>query len=221
MPYFTQDFIDFFAELEANNNREWFTANKSRFEKNVQKPFEKLVTDLIDRFQVIEPSIVLTAKDAIFRIYKDIRFSADKTPYKNHMSALIAPGGRKGMHSIGAYLELSAHHARLYGGLYAPEKPTLQKVREHIAAKLSEFDRLLHDKAFVKTFGTLHGEKNKRLPKELMEAAEKQPLIFNQAFYFFHSWEPKAILLESFPQEIIDTYLVGKPMGEFLVSGMR
>jgi len=216
MTFFTKDYIDFLCELEANNEREWFKANKKRYENSVKKPFEAFVANMIGRFQAINPSIMLTPKEAIFRIYRDVRFSKDKSPYKLHMSAVIAPGGRKGKLSPGAYLELSGQSAKIYGGVYMPDKQTLQKIREKLAANPQQFEELLRDKDFVEKFGGIHGEKNKRLPKEFAEAAEKQPLIFNKSFYFFHEFEPEIILQENFPDMLVQYFIAGRPMSEFL-----
>lgn len=222
MKFFTADFLDFFRELEANNNREWFEANKKRFKKNVETPFVDFIGRMIDRFQEVRPAFMLAPKDAVFRIYRDIRFSADKTPYKTHMSALVAPGGRKGMHNEGAYIEISAQHARLYGGMYMPDTNQLRNLRENIAANADTFDKLLKDKKFEKYFdGKIHGEQNKRLPAELAEAAQKQPLLFNKSFYFFHTLPAGEILEDDLDQKMMDAYLAGRPMGEFLANASQ
>jgi len=87
------DFLQFLYELSQNNNREWFEKNKKRYEVTVKKPFEELVGELIDRLRIIEPDFQIQAKDCIHRIYRDTRFSADKTPYKSHVSAVFTPRG--------------------------------------------------------------------------------------------------------------------------------
>lgn len=219
MIFFSPDYLAFFRELEANNNREWFEANKNRFKKNVETPFLHFVGHLIDRFQEVNPAFMLSPKDAVFRIYRDTRFSADKTPYKTQMSAIIAPGGRKGMHLEGAYIEIGAQHARLYGGIYSPDTAQLKNIREGIAADLTGFDKLLKDKKFVEYFGgKIHGEQNKRLSAELTEAAQKQALLFNKSFYFFHTLPAEEILREGLDQKMMNAYLAGRPVGTFLAN---
>ena len=99
MKYFTQDYLDFFKELAANNHKEWFDENRKRYEKSVKDPFKKFVEALIAETHKFDPSVNIEAKDAIFRINRDIRFSKDKTPYKLDRSAIISSGGRKD-HSI-------------------------------------------------------------------------------------------------------------------------
>jgi len=180
MSYFTKDFTAFLKDLTKNNNREWFHANKKRYEKFVKEPFQAFVAEMIARASRVDKGINIQPKDAIFRINRDTRFSKDKTPYKTSLGAVIAPGGRKDHTTPGLYIELNAHYIRVYSGCYMLDKYQLEDVRYHIANNLSQFDKLIKDKAFVKTFGTIQGEQNKRLPKELQEPAEQQPLIYNK-----------------------------------------
>lgn len=95
MAHFTQDYLDFFKELAANNNKDWFHGNKKRYEASVKKPFEEFVQDIINRTSELDDRFAGEAKKAVFRIYRDVRFSKDKTPYKLNCSAIIAPGGKK------------------------------------------------------------------------------------------------------------------------------
>ena len=83
MPHFSPEFLQFFKDLAANNNRDWFTGNKKHYELVVKKPFEVFITDMINKIKKDDPKLQIEAKDAIFRIYRDVRFSKDKTPYKN------------------------------------------------------------------------------------------------------------------------------------------
>ena len=219
MAYFNQDFLDFFKELAANNHKDWFHENKKRYERSVKDPFNTFIQDIIDRTAKIDKQFEGKAKDAVFRIYKDVRFSKDKTPYKLQCSALIAPGGRKlGMDRPGMYLELGPEHFRFYSGLYMPEKEVLYKVRDYISKNADELNALLASKEFVKTFGELRGEKNKVLPKEFKEAAENQPLIYNKQFYFFASLPPETILQENFADVVMKHFEASEPMRNYLTK---
>ncbi len=91
MAWFKAEVRDFFLELELNNNREWFEKNKKRFETKVRAPMEAFAAEMIGRMQQIDPQISVTPKDAIFRIYRDIRFSKDKSPYKTNLG--LPPSG--------------------------------------------------------------------------------------------------------------------------------
>lgn len=216
MSYFTSDFLAFFEELAKNNDKPWFEANKKRYEKSVKKPFEAFIGEMIARVSADDPAVTLTPKDAIFRIYRDVRFSKDKTPYKTHVSAVISAGGRKDMSNPGMYLQLDADFVRIYGGLHMPDAKQVLALRQTIAKKLDEFNSLLNDKDFKKKFGTISGEQHKRVPKEFEAAAAKQPLIANKQFYYFANLDPKTVLDPKLPEIVMEHYFAGKKMNAFL-----
>ncbi|MCR9289930.1 MAG: DUF2461 domain-containing protein [Bacteroidetes bacterium] len=221
MPYFTQDFLNFFSELSENNDREWFNANKKRFKSNVEEPFKNFIAELIDRASAIDSNILMTPKDGMFRIYRDTRFGKDKTPYKTHLSAVVCEGGRKGKKAGGIYIEANHKGFKIYSGFYMPERKDLQKVREAIASDLSGFERLISDEGFKEKFGEVLGEKNKRIPKEFSEAAEKQPLMFNKSFYYFKEFSPETILQDDLEDICMDYFLAAKPLGDFFMEVIK
>lgn len=216
MAYFSEDFMQFLKDLAANNNRDWFHANKKRYESSVKQPFEHFVEEMIRQLQDSGTSIDIQPKDAIFRIYRDIRFSKDKTPYKTSASALISPKGRKDISAPGIYLELTPEHIRVYGGMYKPDKDQLMKIRKHIAKQHERFKKLIEDDDFVKYFSEIRGEKNKIIPKELKDAASHQPLIYNKQFYFFGELSPQEVTNPKLPELIMRFYHAGRPMMDFL-----
>lgn len=216
MQYFTPAFVTFFKELGANNNKEWFDANRKRYEKEVKKPFERFVGDLIAEMRKNEPELLCEPKDCIFRINRDIRFSKDKTPYKVQVSALIAPRGRKHMDYPGLYLELTPEHIGIFGGLYMPDKSLLADVRDHIADHLEAFKKAYSDPQFLKFYGGLKGEKNKRLDKHLAAAAEVEPLLFNKQFYYQANLPATQITQEALLQNVLKYYEASAQIREFL-----
>ena len=215
MSHFTKDFIKFLKDLSKNNNREWFNENKTRYEALVKEPFFNFIDEMITRINMDDPTVTIEPKDAIFRIYKDVRFSKDKLPYKTQASAVISPGGRKDLVNPGMYLEINDKDFKIYGGLYMLDKNQLQSVREHIAANLDEFSKLLKDKIFKTTFGEIHGEQNKRLPIEFDRIKEKQPLIANKQFYFFDRLDLDTILKPNLTDIVMKHYHIGKPLNTF------
>lgn len=221
MPHFDPDFLQFFKDLAANNNREWFTANKKRYDTIVKKPFEIFITDLIDKVKKDDPTVQIEAKDAIFRIYRDIRFSKDKTPYKIQVSAIVSPGGRKDMLTPGMYLELGPEHVRVYGGVYMPEKNDLFNIRSYIVAHNDEFNTLIKDKKFIEMYGEVRGEKNKIIPKEFKDAAVVQPLLYNKQLYYFGQMEPEVVLSKDLINRIYAYYEAAKPMKKFLMKAIK
>jgi len=206
-------------ELAGNNNKEWFDANRNRYEKDVREPFKVFVADLLGAMKKVDPAIDLEPKDCIFRINRDIRFSKDKTPYKLHMSAAISRGGRKDMENPGIYVQLDPEHTRIYSGVYMAEKNTLHAIRERIAAEPQKLDQLRKAKAFKTLFsGEIHGEKNKVLPKEFKAVADEQPLIFNKAFYYFNKLDPETCLRDDLVKLCIDHFKAAQPINAFLMG---
>lgn len=216
MTWFTKEYEKFFKELESNNNREWFTENKKRFEQHVKKPFNDFVGDMILEMQKYDPSCRIEPKDAIFRIYRDVRFSKDKTPYKTRMSAIISSGGRKNMTKAGMYVEIGNKHLRIYGGVYQPSKDQLQAIRQEILYNMDDFDRMIKDKKFVQYFDQIRGEQNKRLPKEFAEIQEQQPLIANKQFYYYSDLDPKLLHSDNLIKELYQAYEASIGVREFL-----
>ena len=106
MTYFTKEFNSFFADLAKNNKTEWFHANKKRYEEFVKVPFEEFVAEMISRMQKEDPEINILPKEAIFRINRDLRFSKDKKPYKEWVSAVISKFGKKDKSYPGIYFHI-------------------------------------------------------------------------------------------------------------------
>jgi uncharacterized protein (TIGR02453 family) len=216
MAFFKKDFLVFFIELAANNNKDWFDLNRKRYEASVKEPFKAFVQHMIIEVAKIDSSFKdLEAKECIFRINRDIRFSQDKTPYKLYLGAVIAPEGKKSKAVNGVYIEFGPEHMRVYGGVYEIAKEDLLTVREGIAADVKKFQKVYNDPRFKKVFGNILGEKNKILPKELKEAAEQEPLIYNKQWYFYTQFEPETILKDDLDKLVIDCFEAGKPVEEF------
>ena len=164
---------------------------------------------------------MLNPKEAIFRIYRDIRFSKDKTPYKTHASAIIRNSGRKNMTDPGIYLELNHEHLRFYSGIYEMSKEQIERVRMYISSNLDEFELLLKNKDFKKYFSTIRGEQHKRLSKEYKELALKQPLIANKQFYFYAELAPEKIISNNLSINLMKFYFAAKPMNAFLKKALK
>ncbi len=219
--YFDSGILKFFKDLSKNNNREWFAANKDRFKLTVEAPFLQLVHDLIEEMKQLDPRIQITAKDAMFRIYKDIRFSKDKTPYKEHIGAIVSQGGRKDYVSPGLYFEIGKDGIVVYSGIYMPDKKQLEKIRYYIADHQTEFKKAINSKAFIKRFGVILGEQNKVLPAELKEAAKTQPLIYNKSFYFGCKLDASVLSSPRLLKELVQCYRDAFSVNAFLESALK
>lgn len=143
--------ILFLKELKINNNKPWFEKNRSRFE-NAKKNFNDLAEDLIAGIGKFDPVIsALRAKETTFRQNRDIRFSKDKRPYKNNMSAYFNPGGKK-INTPGYYLHIEPGKSMVAGGLYEPGPAAIAKVRQEIDYNLDEWNKIISAKDFKKKF---------------------------------------------------------------------
>ncbi len=215
--YFTEAYLHFFMELAANNHKDWFDQNRSRYQTDVKARFEVFVGDLIAALKKDEELGDLKASDCIFRINKDIRFSKDKTPYKLQMSALIKKGGKKQMSEAGLYIEIGPEFLGIYTGSYMPEKEQLIKIREKIAAEPKAFEKIINAKAFKESFGEVRGEKSKILPKELKEAAKGQELIYNKQFYLMHQVDAEKILDNDLLSYVVNHFKSAAQFNRFLI----
>ena len=220
MSYFTPDFLDFLKELAADNSKEWFDANRKRYEKSVKNPFKAFVDELISRIHEVEPNVTIEAKDAIMRINRDIRFSKDKTPYKTHVSAIISSGGKKDKTVPGIYVELSPADIRICGGAHELEKDQLQSIREKLMAKPGVFEKLIEEPDFKKRFGAVHGDQQKRLPAEFKEAVEKQPLLANKQFYYYTKLDAEMALADDLVDQVMGCFHAAKPVKDFLAKAL-
>lgn len=221
MAHFDKNYMSFFKELAANNNKEWFDINRKRYESSVKKPFENFVTDLIAEVKKTNPKIDILHKDAIFRINRDIRFSKDKTPYKLNRSAIISPVGKKDHSNPGLYVEVSPEHCRVYGGVYQPDKDQLYNIRETIAMNPSKLEKLMSDKKFKTVFGEVRGEKNKVVPAEFRDAAAKNDIILNKQFYWFTQFKPADALQDDFIKNVMSAYKVNMDMEDYFSQAMK
>jgi uncharacterized protein (TIGR02453 family) len=220
--HLSKDFFDFFIELAANNHKDWFDTHRARYEKVVKAPFERLVGDVITEMGKIDKQFVgIAPKDCIFRINRDIRFSKDKTPYKSNRSAAINPGGKKDMSPLGFYFEIGPDTCGIYSGMYQPEKEQVQQIRAYIADHLKDLEKVLQEPQFIKTYGTVHGEKNKRLPAEWTDAGAKQPLMFNTQFYLMHQFEPELVLESDIVKYMITQWQKAMPFHNFLLKALN
>ncbi len=163
-----KDFFDFFEELKANNNRLWFEDNKPRFRASVQEPIADFIEDMAPRLKKISKHFVANPKlngGSVFRIYRDVRFSKDKTPYKTHGAVQFRHALGKDAHAPGFYVHLSTEEIRVGGGLWTPPAPSLLRIRESIRDHPKQWEKLLTNPDFIQKFEKLDGDRLKRPPR--------------------------------------------------------
>ncbi|MFT7183857.1 MAG: hypothetical protein ACI9QC_000182 [Oceanicoccus sp.] len=221
MPFFTKDYHQFLSSLNKNNNRVWFNEHKQDYIDHVKKPFEKFIEILLLKSRSVDDSIMITPKESIFRIYRDVRFRKDKTPYKTNMSASISRYGRKKMLHPGIFVQLGVDGLMLASGTFHPDPSTRDKIRDYMAENLSEFKKIINEKQFKKYWGEIQGEKSKVLAKEYKQIINEEPLIANKQFYVIAKLtDPKILISKDLDKTILTHFKAVKPLATFLTKAM-
>ncbi len=160
----TSIIFQFLKELGANNNREWFNEHRDMYE-NARTEFDNLLTAIINRISLFDESIRgVQASDCTYRIYRDTRFSPDKTPYKNHFGGYINGKGKKSDH-CGYYVHIQEGYCMLAGGSYCLPAPVLKAVREAIYENIDEYISIVEAPAFKQYFPVIGDDFLKTAPK--------------------------------------------------------
>ncbi len=216
----TKNYFDFFDLLAQNMNREWFNQNKDRYLKDVFEPFKKLTGEVLARMRKINPRINIDYKQAAFRIYRDTRFSHDKSPYKLWLGAAVSPGGRKNTRYPEIYFQFGHETNFIAGGLYRPDKETLMKIRFAIAENPDQWQKIKYSAGMLRFFPDgIRGERNKRLSERFLnEAAKQEPDIFNKNFFTYRSYSRRKILSRQnhLPEFIVQHYLAMEDFNRWL-----
>ncbi len=144
-PYFTKALFDFLKDLAANNNRDWFQANKERYEESLKQPALRFVADFGPQVRAVSPHIVCDPRPtggALFRIYRDVRFSKDKSPYKTHCALQFRHEAGKDAHAPGLYLHLEPGNCGAAAGLWRPPTEQLRLIREAVAGNHAKWRKI-------------------------------------------------------------------------------
>ena len=162
---FTTKTLSFLRALKRNNDRDWFRARKDEYERHVRGPMIAVIERLAIDFGRFAPELDASPTRSIYRIYRDTRFSADKTPLKTHIAASFRWRGLPKHRSAGLYFEVTPGWVWMGGGLYAPETADLARIRQHISDTHPELHRLTRAAAFRRVFDGLEGEQLSRVPR--------------------------------------------------------
>ena len=162
---FPAETLRFLRALKRNNRREWFEAHRGDYEAYVRQPMTAIVERLAVDLRAFAPELVASPKVSMYRIYRDTRFSEDKKPYKTHIAAVFPTRGLPKHEGAGAYFHVSPDEVWIGGGMYMPRPPQLVAVRQHIAGHVRQLRAIVESPGFRKQFGTLGGDKLKRVPR--------------------------------------------------------
>ena len=207
--------INFLSELKQNNDREWFKEHKSDYEE-ARAEFVKMVEYLIPALAKYNSEIAnLQINDTIFRIYRDVRFSKDKSPYKSQMGAYLAPGGRKSIQA-GYYLHIEPGNSFVAGGSYCPAGDLLKKIRSEIYYNVKEFNSIIKSEDFENLFGNIQGSKLVRPPVGFPKDFEEIDLLKYKDYTIFYPVDDKTIMKPNFPDKAIEIFEKMNPFNDFL-----
>jgi len=189
---FQQASLQFLKDLQKHNQKEWFEKNRSKYESTKQN-LEAFTEDVIKKISRFDESVAhLQVKECLFRINRDVRFSKDKSPYKNHMAMYISKGGKKAINP-GYYFHLEPGKSFVAGGLWMPVAPELKKVRQEIDYSFDALKKILANKKFKSTFGEFRNEEGALLSRPPKGYDENNPGI---AYLKFKSWIVSADISE-------------------------
>jgi uncharacterized protein (TIGR02453 family) len=214
---FPKEGIRFLASLKRNNNRPWFEKHKGEYEQFVKLPMQSLINDLQVHFRSFAPEYDLNPKRSIFRIYRDVRFSKDKRPYKTNVAAhFVLRGKPKGVSGSGYYLHLEPGEVYLGAGIYMPESNQLKKIRKAIADRADEFVVILTNPVFKKTFGNIEGDKLVRVPAGYPPDHPMADYLRHKHFFVGRSWAESRSTKARFVDEVGRTFEKATPLVRFL-----
>jgi uncharacterized protein (TIGR02453 family) len=206
---------DFLRLLAENNNREWFDANRTLYDA-ARKDFEGFIEALrVAMIPLVPEAEAQTAKDTLFRIFRDVRFSADKTPYKKSFSAYFSRGGRK-WDGAGYYIHLQPGQSFLAAGIWMPEPPLLKKIRQEIDYGFAEWQPLVESKPFVRTFGKIEGEALTKVPKGYEPDNPAGDYLKHKSFIFSAKLPDELFTKKDAIPKIVALFTKLEPVVEFL-----
>ena len=222
MAYFTTETLEFWRGLAANNSKTWFDAHRKDYEKHLKEPYTELAAALVEGIRADQPEYGIEPKQATYRINRDIRFSADKTPYKTELGITVGRNAKHDPSYPGYTCRVGVNGVAVAGGLYMPEPELRDRVRRYVGERSAELRKLTRRKAFIETFGELGGEAHKRAPADLKELAESEPLVLNKQWVFWAGFDdPELLLLPDLDEFILGHWATARPVMEFLKSAVE
>ncbi len=220
------DILNFFNELHRNNNREWFMDNKSRYDA-IREEFIDLTAQIIDKLAPLDPSIGHPdPKKCIYRIYRDLRFTQDKRPYKTHIAFFLSSYGIKRSGEAGYYLQIGQEdyglngNCSLGGGIFMPEKAKLAAIRQEIFYNIDEFLAIRNNKDYKKYFGDSYytTKKLSRAPKGYPNDWEHADLLKYCDYCTMHEVPKDVVLSDGFEDYVMKVFSASVPLNKFILQ---
>jgi uncharacterized protein (TIGR02453 family) len=208
--------LDFLSQLKLNNNREWFQANKKWYDDS-KKEVENFVSGIITIISAIDPGLQTPPmKDCMFRIFRDVRFGADKSPYKTNFGAFIAHGGRKSSYP-GYYFHFEPGESMLAGGVYQPQPDTLKLLRNEVYFHSTVLKSIIEKPSFKKHFDQLGDfDKMKKAPKDFPADFPDIDLLKYRSYIVSRQIPDKIVISGNYQEEVLEMVKELQPFMAFL-----
>lgn len=202
--------FDFLTELKDpdKNQREWFNEHKPRYQEAHETMIE-FATDLLDKMRQHDDIATPTGKKSLFRIYRDVRFSKNKAPYKSHMSGSF--GRTKPLLRGGYYFHVEPGASMIAGGFWQPNKDDLLRIRKEIAGGADEFREVFNDPTFISTFGSIEGAQLKTAPKGFPKDHPEIKLLRYKSFTAHRNFSDKEVMSEGFADLVNESFKALRP----------
>jgi uncharacterized protein (TIGR02453 family) len=213
-------YLDFLAALAQHNNKEWMDANKSWYQSTRASLLEDAEV-LLEEMVALEPSLAaFKAKNCLFRQNRDVRFSANKKPYKTNFGVYFSPTG-KNSPGPGYYLQIQPGNSFLAGGIWMPEAEVLKKIRKEIDFSGAQLQQIEHSPSFKKLFSCIEGEKLKTSPRDYEASHPYIDYLKLKSFTVSHPISDQAINTGAFIKFALDGFYAMKPFIDFLSQALE
>ena len=214
-PTFSPKTLSFLRALKRNNSREWFHARRDDYQAHVRGPMVAIVERLADDFRAIAPELSADPKTSLFRPWRDTRFSENKAPLKTNVAAVFPNRTLGRMNGAGLYFEVAPTWVWIGGGIYAPDGPQLQAIRNHVAARHSELDRIVRSASFKK-LGGLKGELLTRVPRGFDKDHPAAAYLLHKQFLGSREEAAEFATRPEFYRQLLATFKALIPLCRFL-----
>jgi uncharacterized protein (TIGR02453 family) len=215
-PGFPAEAMKFFRALKKNNRREWFQPRKQVYEEQVKAPMLELVAAICAAMGKFAPDYVREPERAVYRVYRDTRFSHDKTPYKTHIAAVFTRRGFEKHAGAGYYFSVSPEEIEVAGGVYMPGAEELRAIRLHLLENHEEFGRILSARRLRELLGELKGERLSRAPKGFPALHPATGLVRYRQWLLWAMLDPPLATTPKLFEEIVARFRAMAPVIDFL-----
>ena len=215
-PRFSPKSIAFLRALKRNNDREWFKARKEQYDTLLRAPLIEIIEQLAVDFRGFAPDLVASPKASMYRIYRDTRFSDNKTPLKTNVAAVFPCRGLGKHQGAGLYFEVTPQWVWVGGGIYAPDTSHLQVVREHIAANSRRLRAIVESPAFRRVAGPLEGQQLQRVPRGFPKDHPAAEFLKHRQFMAGHEFPASFAYSPRFYSGLVNVFRHIAPLIGFL-----